>query len=282
MYYIDMHIHTTASDGMLTPEEVVDWAVKKKIQAIAITDHDTISGVAKAIQYSKIYRNFVVIPGIEISCSYNDEDVHILGYFIDYKSPELKYMVDKFKIHRENRGEKIVKKLKEIGLHIEYKEVKKITPNNVVGRPHIARVLIAKGYVDNMNEAFDKYLKKGTIGYVKKYKFSIKEAIDLIHNVNGIAILAHPGLLKKEETFKNIIKMNIDGLEIYHSKHSERQKNEYEKIAVENNLLITGGSDCHGRLIDKSPILGDYGITYNEFKKIEHSIIKGRFNIGRI
>ena len=268
MYYIDMHIHTTASDGMLTPEEVVDWAVKKKIQAIAITDHDTISGVAKAIQYSKIYRNFVVIPGIEISCSYNDEDVHILGYFIDYKSPKLKYMVDKFKIHRENRGKKIVKKLKKIGLHIEYEEVKNIAPNNVVGRPHIARVLIAKGYVDNMNEAFDRYLKKGTIGYVKKHEFSIKEAIDLIHNINGIAILAHPGLLEKEETFKNIIKMNIDGLEIYHSKHSKRQKNEYEKIAVENNLLVTGGSDCHGSLMNNFPILGDYGITYNEFKKL--------------
>ncbi|KNF08886.1 putative PHP domain-containing protein [Gottschalkia purinilytica] len=261
----DLHIHTTASDGMLEPSEVVDWGVKKKLRAIAITDHDTVEGIERAIERAKLY-DIIVIPGIEMSCLFKDEEVHILGYFIDYKSSKLLKLTNTLKESRLNRGIKIVEKLKSEGIDISIKEVKDVSEGDLIGRPHIARVLINKGLVESVEEAFNKYLGKGCPGYVERYKISVKESVDLIHSIGGAAVLAHPGLLKNSEYIDEIIKFGIDGVEVIHSTHSQEQKYNFMKLADKLNLIQTAGSDCHGYMVDGKPILGDFCIG---FKQVE-------------
>lgn len=274
----DLHVHTTASDGILEPENVIDWAVKKKINAIAITDHDTTSGIDRAIKRGERYNNIIVIPGIELSCDLSGEEVHILGYFIDHKSKVLEDLSNRIKEDRVHRGEKIVKKLNKLGLDVNINEVKVFSKEGFIGRPHIARVLLMKGYVASIKEAFDKYIEKDKPAYVSRYKLTIKESINLIHKIGGIAVLAHPGLIKNKNIALLIRDNNFDGIEVYHSKHSDVDISEYTQIADNMSLIKTGGSDCHGGLIDGKPILGDYYVDFREFKKILN--IKSKIHKG--
>ena len=258
---LDLHVHTTFSDGLLTPEKLVDLAVKKGLDGIAITDHDTTKGVDRAMKRSTIYKNFMVIPGIEFSCDYNDEEVHILGYFIEHKSPELIKLTVKLKNERIKRGYRIIEELNKIGLDITTDDVKKFTKDDFVGRPHIANALIMKGLAENIADAFNKYLTKGKPGYVKRYKISIEETIRLIHRINGIAILAHPGLLNNKNIISYVIDSEIDGIEAIHSKHSKKESDTFIHICNSNNLIITAGSDFHGEIINDESSLGKYYIN---------------------
>ncbi len=263
----DLHIHTTASDGTLKPNEIVKWAYKKNVKAIAITDHDTVYGIDIAINEANKYNNLLVIPGIEFSCEYNDIEIHILGYFINYKSKILKKLTDKIIHSRKIRGEKIIKKLNKIGIEINIRDVENHSRNSrFIGRPHIARALIAKKYVNTINEAFEKYIGKDKPAYEPRYKLSINKAINVIHAIKGIAVLAHPGLIKDinpKEVFTNY---KFDGIEVYHSKHKIEDIKKYEKLANEHNLIKTGGSDFHGEYIDGKPIIGNYYVQLENLK----------------
>ena len=265
----DLHVHTTFSDGLLTPEEVVDLAVQEGLDGVAITDHDTTKGIDRAIKRSTIYYNFTIIPGIEFSCVYKDEEVHILGYFIEYKSPELIKITDKLKNERIKRGYKIVDELNKTGLDINIDDVRKYAKNDFIGRPHIANALIHKGLANNVGEAFNKYLSKGKPGYVKRYKLSIEETIRLIHKIDGIAVLAHPGLLNEKGIINHVINSGIDGLEAIHSKHSKEESDTFIDISKKNDLIITGGSDCHGELINGEYSLGKYCININRIEALK-------------
>lgn len=265
----DLHIHTTFSDGLLTPEEVVDLAAKKELDGIAITDHDTTLGIDRAIERSKIYKDIQVIPGIEFSCIYNTEEIHILGYFIDYKSPDLVQLTDNLILERRNRGYKIIDRLNTLGINITIDDVKKFSGENNIGRPHIARALIEKGWVHNIDEAFNKYLEMGKAAYIERYKLSIEDAIDIIHKSKGIAVIAHPGLIKNKDIIYHCIKIGIDGIETVHSKHSKKEIEFYTKLANEHNLINTGGSDCHGELIDGDYMLGKYYIYLDDFNRMK-------------
>lgn len=264
----DLHIHTTASDGILTPEEVVKWANKKGLYTIAITDHDTTDGIGIAIEESKKY-NLEIIPGIELSCTHQGEEVHILGYFIDYKSSKLKEFTNILKDSRENRNLYIIKKLNKLDIDITVEEVKKISQDGAIGRPHIARVLIEKGIVDTVKGAFDIYLAKGKPAYVERYKVSIKEAIDLIHSVGGAVVVAHPGLISSKSVLSYTLSQDIDGIEVIHSKHTQEQIDMFTKLANDMNLSKTAGSDCHGYLEDGKPTLGDFHIDLKEVKLLK-------------
>ncbi|EOD00770.1 Putative metal-dependent phosphoesterases (PHP family) [Caldisalinibacter kiritimatiensis] len=222
----------------------------------------------KASLHNKLY----VVPGIELSCQINDEEVHLLGYFIDYKSQSLKEVTDKFKKTRKERAKKIVNKLNSLGINISFDEVKSIAYKGNIGRPHIAAALMKKGYIDNYEEAFEKYIGKNCFAYVEKYRLPVQEAIKIVHNIGGISVLAHPGLINNKNSVKDIIKAGIDGIEVYHSKHNNRHIKLYKEIALEHNLIITGGSDCHGHLIDNSPEIGNFGISYEEFIKIKKKV----------
>lgn len=270
---IDLHIHTTFSDGLFTPEEIVDFAVKKRLDGIAITDHDTINGIDRAIKRSTLYNNFIVIPGIEFSCEYNDEEVHLLGYFIDYKSSELIKLTNKLKNERIKRGYKIIDKLNSIGLDITVDDVKKIAKHDFIGRPHIANVLTQKGLANNIEDAFNRYLIKGKPGYIKRSKLSIIDTIKLIHRIGGTAILAHPGLLNNKDIIKYTIDNKVDGIEAIHTKHSKDEIDSFIEICEKNNLIITGGSDFHGEKINGEYSLGKYYISIKTLEDLKKEAV---------
>ncbi|MTI70262.1 MAG: PHP domain-containing protein [Firmicutes bacterium] len=254
----DLHIHTTASDGKLTPKEVVNLAIERKLDAISITDHDTISGIQQAIDESKKYNILEVIPGIELSSEHNGEEIHILGYYIDYESPLLEDVTSRLKKLRIKRAYEILKKLDLLGISININKIEDIIAiNNYIGRPHIAKLLIDEGYVNTMEEAFDNYLGFGKKGYVPRDKLSINECINLITKIDGYAVLAHPGLIKQR--LEPILrKFKFHGIEIYHTKHTDIVIDKLNILARKFNLIKTGGSDCHG----SSPILGNAYIQY--------------------
>lgn len=258
----DLHVHTTFSDGSLTPHEVVKWASNKNIYAISITDHDTIEGLQYAMESAKLF-DVLIVPGIELSCTFEDEEIHLLGYFFDPLNSNLLEVLGLLKHSRETRGEKIIEKLNRLGLNMTLHEVYEIAGKGVIGRPHIAKAMIDRKYVNSVQEAFDKYLDRNKPAYVDRYRLSLKEGVNLIHEAGGAAVIAHPGLIKNEGIFYKALNLEIDGVEIIHSKHSSEGTLKYEHIANENNLITTGGSDFHGDFIDDVPVLGDYFIDYS-------------------
>ena len=275
MFKADLHIHTTVSDGLKTPEEIVDLAKKNKLYAISITDHDTVGGIQRAIDRAKLVESKTkIIPGIELSSSLEDKDVHILGYFINYHSKNLLSLSKKLMMDRAERVKKMIDKLNKLGVKITLQEVKKQSKNNYIGRPHIAKALQENNYVNGITEAFDLYLERGKPAYVERYKLNINECIKLIHDIGGIAVLAHPGLINNLNIVNKIINMDIDGIEVVHSKHKCAEMKTYRQIALEHNLMITGGSDYHGGLKDGEPIFGKYYIDLTKSKKLFNCIEK--------
>jgi len=262
---IDMHIHTTRSDGVCTPSEVVEWGNKLGLKGIAITDHDTIDGIEEAIEKAKILKTPWVVPGIEFSALYKEREVHILGYFIDYQHEELQRITNKIKMHREHRATEIINRLSELNIFVG--ENLGIDEGKYsVGRPHIARALVDKGYVKTTQEAFEKYLRKGKPGYVDRFKLSIKDSVDIITAANGIPVLAHPGLIHKSLNVNEICRMGIKGLEVYHTQHSIDETCHYLSIAKKMDLLITGGTDFHDQFIDGVPALGNITVPFDSIK----------------
>lgn len=268
----DLHVHTNHSDGLYSPEKVVELGINNKLDGIAITDHDSISGLDIAIEYSREFGNFKVIPGIELSSVFMNEEVHILGYFIDYNNLNLIEISKKLKLSRISRGKEMVKKLNDIGYSISIEEIKQISNNGYIGRPHIARIMTQKGYVKSVSEAFDKYLNRGKAAYVERYKISIEETINLIRGCGGFSVLAHPGLLKNKNIIDYCILNGINGIECIHSKHSKEDTNNLLQIAKNNKLIITGGSDFHGDKEDNNSLLGKYYINIEKIPEFMRRI----------
>jgi predicted metal-dependent phosphoesterase TrpH len=271
----DLHNHTTASDGLLTPTQLIEYAVIKGLAAVAITDHDTIDGIDEALTAGHI-RKIEVIPGIEFNTQLDSKEIHILGYYIDWKSSKLLKILAEMKNSRENRARKMVQKLAELyNFDINYGEILRQTKDGVIGRLHIARVLVSKGMAKDINDAFLKYLDVGCPAYVNRYHLTPEEGIHLIKSIGGVAVLAHPGLLPDSYLLNDILMTGIDGIEVFHSKHTQEQTHYFANIAELNNLLITGGSDCHGDLIDGIPIIGDVSVSMEE---VEHLKSKAKKN----
>jgi len=249
---IDLHSHSTASDGMLTPTELVQYAKEKDLDAIALTDHDTSEGVEEATKAGKEC-DIEVVPGIEISAEYPEHTMHILGYYIDFKDQTFIDNISVLKKARAERNPRIVKNLQKIGINIDYDEILKVAGSGQVGRPHFAKVLINRGYVKTTQQAFNRYLKKGAPGYEDKFRFQPKDAISHILNAGGIPVLAHPSTLKCktdeeiETQVKKLVDYGLKGIETYYSDHKPAQIELYTNLADKYGLLITGGSDFHGK-----------------------------------
>lgn len=247
---IDLHTHSTASDGTLTPSELIDFAMDEGIDYLGMTDHDTTDGIEEAVEYAKD-KNLKFAYGVEVSVEFENKTMHILGYRINFKDKKLNQKLKVLREAREERNPKILKKLNNLGFKISYDEVKRASDGNVVGRPHFAKVMVEKGYVSTIQEAFDKYLAKGALCYVDKYRFEPKDAIEMIRSSGGFAILAHPLSLKLDyEGIKNVVKnlkdYGLEGMECFYRNHTEEDEINLLKIAKHFDLLVSGGSDFHG------------------------------------
>jgi len=246
MKYADLHLHTLFSDGTYTPEELVEEARKKDLDAISVTDHDTVSGVEPTLEAAKV-KGIEVIPAIELSAEYYSREVHILGYFIDYKSKNLIEKVTILREDRINRIHKIVDRLKSIGIKLKAQSVFDIAGSGTPGRMHIALAMVKQGLVNSIYEAFEKYIGDKGPAYICGFRLSPLEAIQLIKDVGGIAVLAHPYLLNNDDLIPEFVEYGLKGLEVYYPEYTQSMVNFYLGLARHYNLVVTGGSDFHGK-----------------------------------
>ncbi len=265
----DLHVHTKASDGDLSPGEIVKLAGERELLAVAITDHDTTKGAPEGLQSGKEL-NVKVIPGIEISAVYDPGTLHMLGYFGQFPSG-LEGDLEKIQKGRLDRFPRIIERLNSIGLEVTVEEVNRIAGDAQIGRPHIAKALIKKGYAKDFDDAFDKYLGKGKPAYVEKEKLTWEEAIALIKRHGGISVLAHPFTLElKEGDLRRFVismkKAGLNGMEVFYPEHTREQTKLYKAIALDEGLILTGGTDFHTP--DRGASLGDCGIGENNLELI--------------
>lgn len=279
---IDLHIHSTASDGSFSPFEILALAEKAGLKAISITDHDTIGGVKKILN-QPLPDSIEFISGVEISCDpplgfENVGSVHLLGYGFSIYDQHLNAILSRAKQARANRNPQIIEKLNHLGFDISIEQVEERFGADQTGRPHIAEFMKEKGYVQSFKEAFDKYLGKGKPGYVNKYKVSCQEAIRTIQEAGGLSVLAHPGLLTFNQTgqvehfLDCLIGYGLDGMEVFYTDHNAALTTFYQDLARQKNLLITGGSDFHGSFnagVSLGTGKGDLNVDDSLFKAIK-------------
>ena len=250
MARIDLHLHTVYSDGSYSPHDVVGMAHQAGVTALAITDHDSTDGLPEALTAASAF-DIEVIPGIEISSRFHGKELHILGYFVEWQDPAFQNWLIGLRESRHGRNPEMIRRLSQLGLSLTYDEVKAVAGLGSIGRPHIAQVMLAKGYVASMKEAFDRYLGDGAAAFVPRELPDAAHVIAWIRKVGGVAVLAHPSWVKERNDellgFCRALKDNgLHGLEVFYSTHTARQTSAYLTLAKRLELLITGGSDFHG------------------------------------
>jgi 3',5'-nucleoside bisphosphate phosphatase len=254
---VDLHIHTTASDGRFSPEEIVRKAAEKGLVYIALCDHDSMEGVIPAQTASRNYPGLTVIGGVEINTDIPAGELHVLGYYCDSDNAELRSNLERLRASRIERAQKMIAKLKGLGINIEYSRVRELAGTGSVGRPHIAQAMLEKGYIFNLREAFNKYISRGGPAYVERDKITPAGAVQLILRAGGIPVLAHPLTFEDPEPLvKELKSAGLMGIETYYGSYSFEQVNELLGLAVKYDLIPTGGSDFHGLDSASEPQLG--------------------------
>jgi hypothetical protein len=277
---IDLHMHTTASDGASTPAELVETCVNLGLEIIAVTDHDNVTNVEKVQNFGR-KNGLKVISGIEISTYRGEAEYHILGYFVDLENDALLGLTEAILDSRVERTHKMIEKLTEMGYPLDFADVKKFATGVSLGRPHIARAMIEKGYIEEISDAFtQEFIAGGGKAYAEKKNVLPAEAIEVILKAGGIPVIAHPYIINHgkplaKEEIARLKEVGLKGVEVYQTKHNKKITKKYKKIAEELGLLITGGSDYHG---ENSPgiLPGDTGMTQAEFEQLEsyaHSML---------
>ncbi len=264
----DLHLHTTASDGSISPKQLVEIAAEIGLEAIAITDHDTFDGIDEAIEAAKDLP-IEIIPGIEFAADAGGKDIHIISYWPDYRLVWLQNELVLLRQARVNRTRLIIEELNENNVDISLKEVLAVAQNASVGRMHVAKILIAKGYASSIKDAFDRYIGPGGCCYVKKPSRSPERVIDLIKEAGGVAVVAHPGLADCDDVFPFLIEHGLDGIEAYHPDHSVQQIKYYEDLAHHYNLIVTAGSDFHAKN-GKGAMPGTYQVPMSTVEALKH------------
>jgi len=258
--YIDLHTHSTASDGVYSPSELLHRASAVGLRVLALTDHDTTNGVAEATQASREL-GIDFIPGIEINTDTGGGEVHVLGYFPELERSAFQAVLTTLRDARERRGQRMVELLNANGIAISWERVREIA-KGAVGRPHVARALLEAGYVQSIPEAFDKYIGKGCVGYIQRYRLSPIDAARLIDSANGLPVIAHPldlpGLTILHKWLPDLCAAGMAGLETYYGPYTEANERELRALAGEYNLIPTGGTDFHGPGIHPTPLGGRY------------------------
>ena len=257
MSKIDLHIHSTASDGRFSPEEIVRKAADLGLTVIALADHDSVNGIAPALKAAKAFPQLQVLPCVEISTDIAKGEVHVLGYFIDYTNHELEMALEKFRNSRQRRAQGMVAKLVNLGIRIEWERVQEIAGGGSIGRPHIAQAMLEKGYIISLREAFTQYIGQGGPAYVEREKMTPVAAVELIVRANGLPVLAHPLTIPDPEAMVNELKAaGLVGIEAYCHGYTADESDSLVNLADRHDLIISGGSDYHGLDADNEDRLG--------------------------
>ena len=265
----DLHIHSRYSDGTYRPGEIFRIAKKNNFCAVSITDHDCVDVYPEARELSKNY-GIEFIPGVELSSESGIYDLHILGYFIDAENQVLINSLKEFSVVRIERAKKMIELLNQDGINISFEDVEKISPNGTVARPHLAQLLVEKGYAYSFQDAFCKYLNTDSKYYIKKFKISPKDAIELIHRSGGLAFLAHPNYLKDDVfVLDELINYGLDGIETVHSSYNEDFLKFIDQLTENKKLLRSGGSDCHGKRKLGKRLMGQYSVPYEFIERMK-------------
>jgi 3',5'-nucleoside bisphosphate phosphatase len=268
----DLHLHTFFSDGKLSPEELIQKAKLSGIDTLSITDHDSVEGVEEAMHYGKLH-DVEIIPGVELSSEYKGQEVHVLGYFMDYKEPRFLEYLSSFRAKRLMRAEKIVERLNSMNIKITIKDVLSKTLGNAsIGRPHIAFALMAANVVSNYNEAFFKYLGDNKPAYVKKPNIGTSDAVKLITESGGLSFIAHPGKTIRDNLIIELIEQGVDGIEIIHPSHTRDDVAYFLDITGQYFLLESGGSDFHGGRMNDDSIFGNYYIPVSKVNAMKNRL----------
>jgi predicted metal-dependent phosphoesterase TrpH len=258
---VDLHVHSTASDGKFSPAAIVSKAAALGLKVLSLADHDTVDGIAPAFEAAKAFPRLTLIPGVEISTEMPDGEVHVLGYFIDYTSPELGSALGRFRNSREIRAQKMISKLHNLGIRINWQRVQEIAGEGSIGRPHVARAMLEKGYIGSIKEAFTRYLGHDGPAYVERDKMTPLEAVELILQSDGLPVLAHPFTTPDLPAMITRLKTaGLVGIEAYYDNYTVPQIKELVELADNHGLITTGGSDYHGLDETNETMLGDVDV----------------------
>ena len=274
MKYADLHIHTDFSDSTFSPEEVARCANERGLSAIAICDHDCVDGIEPCANAGSLLE-LEVIPGIELTVEKEDAEIHILGYFFDYNIEWFRSRLEEMRRSRIERIYNMVKKLNGAGIEVKSEDVFKLAGRGTVGRLHLAQAMLKTEKVKSFKEAFNKYIGFAKPCYAPHSKFSVREAMELLLKVGGVPVLAHPGIMNKDEYIPELVEHGLRGIEVYHTDHNAGTVKHYEELARQYGLLVTGGSDCHG-MGKGRPLIGNVRVPYELVDKLREESEKIR------
>jgi len=266
---VDLHIHSTASDGRLSPAEVVRKSVERGLTIISLADHDTVDGIIPALAATKAFPRLKVIPCVEISTDVPNGEAHVLGYFIDYTDPEFAARLERMRHSRRERAQGMIAKLRALGIHIEWQRVQEIAGSSSMGRPHIAQAMLEKGYIASIKEAFTKYISRDGPAYVDREKMTPVEAVELILKANGLPVLAHPLTVSDPEIMVSQLKAaGLVGIEAYYDDYTADERNRLINLAERYDLIASGGSDYHGLDASTETMIGDADVPMESAERL--------------
>jgi predicted metal-dependent phosphoesterase TrpH len=266
MKFVDLHLHSHFSDGTYKPAELAAHAQRCRLAAIALTDHDSVEGCEETARECAT-AGVEFIAGAELTAEQDENELHLLGYFIDILNPTLLTRIARCQVVRQDRIREMVARLNRLKVPLTAEAVFALANCRAPGRPHVARALVKARLCSSLDEAFERFLKRNRPAWVPKLKMSAEEAIDLIHQAGGVAVLAHPGLNRTDKVIPGLVEAGLDGLECFHTKHSTVTSEHYLELADRYHLLVTGGSDCHG-LSKGKPLIGTVRVPYQHVERL--------------
>jgi len=270
--FADLHLHTHFSDGTYGPEELAGLAEKHGLKAVALTDHDTMEGCERAAAACTA-RGIEFIPASELTAELGDVELHLIGYFLDASNEKLRDELAHLQKVRQQRIHEMAARLQHVGVPLQAEAVFSLANCRAPGRPHVARTLVQQRLCGSLDEAFERFLKKGKPAWVPKFKMSAVQAIELIHQAGGLAVMAHPGLNRTDDIIPGLVQAGLDGIECFHTKHSTHATEHYLEIAEQYNLLVTGGSDCHG-ISKGKPLIGTMRMPYIYVERLKEAHLR--------
>ncbi|MEW6033844.1 MAG: PHP domain-containing protein [Chloroflexota bacterium] len=257
--HADLHVHTTASDGRFSPSEIVRLAAERDLSVLAITDHDSLEGIAGALEAARAYPDLLVVPGVEINTDVPGAEVHVLGYCVDHRDQGLGETLRRLRQQRLERGKKMVARLAELGVHVDWRRVREFAGDGAVGRPHVAQAILEAGYAASLGEAFERYIGRNGPAYVEREKVTSVEAVHMVRRAGGFAALAHPHSLgpeRLEEFLGPLLAAGLTAIEAYYDGYDGAEVDWLVSLAGRRGLLLCGGSDYHGFGGNETPLGG--------------------------